>query len=202
MVGDSISVHYGPYLEKKLEGYFRCVQREDHAAALANLDVPLGANWGDSSMVLDRLKKTALLQIVPVDVVLVNCGLHDIKRASPTSDCQVPLNLYRDNLEAIAEYIAQARARMIWVSSTPVDDERHGLLMKEFIRLDRDGVAYNEAAREIMQRRGVPVIDLYCFVKDLGGDVYGDHVHFVESVREKQAAYIADRLIDDLNRVN
>jgi hypothetical protein len=44
------------------------------------------------------------------------------------------------------------------------------------------------------------VIDLHSFTANLGPDLYIDHVHFPESIREKQAAYIAGWL--DAYRAN
>jgi len=83
LIGDSISVHYAPYLEDCLRGRFTLLNREGAAAALADLDVPLGANWGDSSRILERLRSTGLLEAARADLALVNCGLHDIKRLDP-----------------------------------------------------------------------------------------------------------------------
>ena len=200
VIGDSISVHYAPYLEAFLRDRIECVTKEGGADALANLDVPLGTNWGDSTMVLDRLRTTRLLDVCRADLALVNCGLHDVKRKVADGDCQVPLALYRENLEAVVEIFARSRTRMVWVATTPVDDQRHRAMMKDFARFDRDCVAYNAAAAQLMQAHDVPTIDLYEFTKSLGADVYCDHVHFVESVREKQAAHLAEWLAGWLQR--
>jgi len=195
IIGDSISVHYAPYLEDLLRGRFEYLKKEGLKAALENLDVPLGANWGDSSMVLDRLRKTKLLEAAAADVALVNCGLHDIKRQTAEAECQVPLENYRENLEQIADLFERAKTPLIWVNTTPVDDERHARLMKKFARFERDVLAYNEAAEAVMRRRGVPVIDLHGFTKRLGPDIFDDHVHFTEKVRHQQAQFIANWLL-------
>lgn len=200
VIGDSISVHYAPYLEAGLRDRFVCVKKESGADALANLDVPLGANWGDSAGVLDRLRTTRLLVACRADLALVNCGLHDVKRSVAGGECQVPLAQYRENLEALVEFFARSQTRMVWVTTTPVDDARHQALMKDFARFDRDCVAYNAAARQIMQAHDVSVVDLYGFTKSLGADVYCDHVHFTETVREKQATYLAEWLSGWLQR--
>jgi len=42
----------------------------------------------------------------------------------------------------------------------------------------------------------VPVIDLNTFTLNLGADLYCDHVHYHEPIREKQAAFIAGWLAD------
>ena len=191
VIGDSLSVHYGPHLKTYLAGGVEWLGRDGAEAALSDLDAPAGANWGDSSMVLSALGKARPPQATGATLTLLNCGLHDIKRNRTTGELQVPLALYRENLERIAALFARTKTRWVWVNSTPVDDDRHQGMMKDFLRYDRDCIAYNAAARQIMQGRGVPIVDLYGFTKNLGGDLYSDHVHFVEPVREKQAAYLA-----------
>jgi lysophospholipase L1-like esterase len=186
VIGDSISIHYGPYLEKYLRGKFAYSRKEGAEEALLNLDRPQGANGGDSSMVLAFLQAKGDL---PADWVLVNCGLHDIKTTPATGAKQVPLEQYRRNLRAI---VARVGAKMIWIRTTPCDERIHNARPGiEFYRYAADVLAYNEAADEIMATAGVPVIDLYTFTVNLGPDLYCDHVHFPEPVREKQAAFIA-----------
>ena len=60
-----------------------------------------------------------------------------------------------------------------------------------FHRFVADCLAYNDAADRVMAEAGVPSIDLFTFTRNLGPDLYCDHVHFVEPIREKQAAFIA-----------
>ncbi len=194
IIGDSISVHYAPYLADCLRGRYTLLRQDGAAAALADLDVPLGANWGDSSMVLERLGRSGLLEAARADLALVNCGLHDLKRETAKAGCQVPLENYRENLEQMADLFERAKTALIWVNTTPVDDERHAGLMKKFARFQRDVLAYNKAAEVVMRRRGVPVIDLHGFTKRLGPDIFADHVHFTEAVRKEQAIFIADGL--------
>lgn len=194
LIGDSISVHYAPYLEDCLRGRCTLLNREGAAAALANLDVPLGANWGDSSMILGQLQATRLLDVCRADVALVNCGLHDIKRRTKEAECQVPLTRYRENLEQIADLFARTKTALIWVNTTPVDDDRHARLMKDFLRFDRDCREYNVAAEKVMRKWAVPTIDLYGFTKGLGFDTLTDHVHFTEIVRRQQGKFLADWL--------
>ena len=55
IIGDSISIQYGPYLEKALKGIMTYARKEGEAESLLNLDNPQGANGGDSSMVLAYL---------------------------------------------------------------------------------------------------------------------------------------------------
>ncbi|NLF38107.1 SGNH/GDSL hydrolase family protein, partial [bacterium] len=79
ILGDSISLHYGPYLKEYVRGVFAYARKEGDEEAMLNLDKPQGANGGDSSMVLAFLEGKAAHGGIKADYLLVNCGLHDIK---------------------------------------------------------------------------------------------------------------------------
>lgn len=52
VIGDSVSIHYGPYLKKMIEYKFNYDRKRGIEQALEDLDTPIGANAGDSKMVL------------------------------------------------------------------------------------------------------------------------------------------------------
>ena len=79
VIGDSISIFYGPYLKKYVEGKFDYDRKRDKGEAMKNLDNPVGANGGDSRMVLSYLKELSADPSFKADVLLLNCGLHDVK---------------------------------------------------------------------------------------------------------------------------
>jgi hypothetical protein len=189
--GDSISVHYGTYLESYLRGTAAGSRKEGGAEALADLDNPQGANTGDSSMLLACLKNKAESGGIESDLLLFNCGLHDIKTDPATGAKQVPLPLYRDNLKAILGVLASMQPKPVWIRTTPCDEAVHNHAGSTFLRFAADGMIYNQAADQVMAEAGIPAIDLYAFTLNLGPDIYCDHVHFHEHIREKQAAYIA-----------
>ena len=114
--------------------------------------------------------------------------------APETQKRQVDIQEYEKNLNAILILMREIGVYPVWVSTTPVDDDRHNTMVKEFQRHDKDVVEYNNTAKRIMGNHNVPVIDLYTFSKNLGKDIYCDHVHFKEEVRMLQAAFIAGRL--------
>lgn len=191
VVGDSISIQYGPYLAKYLEGVAVCARKRGDEEALRDLDVPQGANGGDSSMVLNFLRAMSRYGGIDADLLLVNCGLHDIKTDIPTGAKQVPLDQYRQNLREIVALVSTLKPRLVWIRTTPCDEKVHNHTGVGFHRFAADGVAYNAAADAIMADAGIPAIDLYGFTLKLGPDLYCDHVHFFEPIREKQAAYLA-----------
>jgi len=192
VIGDSISIQYGPYLEKMLGGRWRYARKGGQAEAMKNLDIPRGANGGDSSMVLAYLReKTADGSFRP-DVLLLNCGLHDIKTDPKTQARQVPLDNYRANLREIVALIRATGARLVWARTTPVVDRIHNAKQKGFSRYATDVAAYNAAADEVMAQAGAISADLHAFTESLGGEeVFCDHVHFTEPVRQLQAAFLA-----------
>ncbi|MEF2246356.1 SGNH/GDSL hydrolase family protein [Paenibacillus sp. IITD108] len=193
VIGDSISIQYGPYLKQMIAGRFHYDRKRGEEQALIDLNNPVGANGGDSGMVLQYLREEQSKGI-KYDILLINCGLHDIKTDPATGDKQVELAKYRDNLSQIAG-IAQEMARsFIWIRTTDALEEIHNSRCPGIHRFHEDVVSYNAAADEIMSSSAVPSIDLYQFTQVFGEAAYCDHVHFNEEVRQQQAAYIAGYL--------
>lgn len=193
IVGDSISIQYGPYLKQMVAGRFHYDRKRGEAEALADLDKPVGANGGDSSMVLQHLLQERN-QGARYDVLLVNCGLHDIKTNPHTELKQVSLSLYRTNLEGIVHIAQEITRRLIWIRTTDAVEQVHNSPNASFLRFHDDVVVYNSVADEVMSGHSVPSIDLYTFTRNFGIGAYCDHVHYNEEVRRLQAAYIAGYL--------
>lgn len=193
VLGDSISMQYGPHLKRMLEGIFE-YHRKEGADGVIDLDDVSGANGGDSGMVLDYLERLFSAGRLNYDVIMVNCGLHDIKTDPATRAKQVPLSQYEENLRGIFTLLGRTKARPVWVRSTPVNDLVHNSIAKDFKRYSSDLDAYNASADCIMNDLTVPMIDLYTFTKNLGSDLYYDHVHFKEEISALQAAFIAGHM--------
>ncbi|GAB4012679.1 hypothetical protein GCM10028808_29490 [Spirosoma migulaei] len=191
VIGDSISMRYGPFLEKYVQGVWQYDRKSDDGQAAKNLDVPVGANGGDSRMVLEYLKLKAPDKSFQPDVLLLNCGLHDIKRNPETNAIQVDSASYRKNLEAIYQLLHKRNIRLVWMRTTSVEDERHNTRSKAFKRYARDLDAYNAIADDVMRKHGVSIIDLYTFTRSLGSEHFVDHVHYDDSAMQLQAGYIA-----------
>ncbi|MBX3054232.1 MAG: SGNH/GDSL hydrolase family protein [Caldilineaceae bacterium] len=192
VIGDSISIQYGPYLEQYLAGRYAYGRKTAETEALLNLPVPMGDNGGDSSAVLAFLAGLIEWGELAADLLLINCGLHDTKTDPATGRKQVGMDDYRRNLEGIVALARKAEVPLVWVRTTPCDEAVHNTRPgMAFHRFAADCVAYNAVADGVMAEAGVPSIDLHSFTANLGEEVYCDHVHFYEIVREKQAAYIA-----------
>jgi lysophospholipase L1-like esterase len=191
VIGDSISIQYGPYLEADLRGVMGYARKEGEEEALLNLDIPQGANGGDSSMVRAFLAAKAAAGGIDADLLLLNCGLHDIKTDPATGAKQIPIEKYVQNLAQIVQIVRTMGPTLVWLRTTPCDETIHNHAGMAFHRFAADGRAYNAVADGIMAEHEIPSIDLYTFTRNLGDDLYCDHVHFHDHIRRQQAAFIA-----------
>ena len=191
ILGDSISIHYGPYLKRYLTGVVDHSTRAGELEALVDLDNPQGSNAGDSSRVLSLVTSLKSDQFEKDDLLLVNCGLHDIKRDPVTGTFQIPIDQYEQNLRSIVALNREKGIQWVWIRITPCDEKVHNNQGSTFHRFSKDCDDYNTVADRVMNEAGVPVIDLNTFTRNLGSELYCDHVHFHETIREKQAAFIA-----------
>jgi len=191
VVGDSISIQYGPYLESNLRGIFEYSRKGGLEEAALNLDNPIGANGGDSKRVLNHLQMIRDNSSVDADIFVINCGLHDIKIDPITQQKQITIEEYEQNLFSIVKIVKTLSSKMVWVRTTPCDEAIHNNIKMKFHRFSSDCIAYNSIADQVMNLMKIPIIDLHTFTLNLGEDLYCDHVHFHDSIRQQQAAYIA-----------
>lgn len=202
LIGDSISVQYGPYLQAALGPNIEWVERDDSAiaGALTNLDKPQDANSGDSKRASGRI--TNLLKVHKVDLLLVNCGLHDIKTDPKTGSKQVSLQEYELNLQKIVDAANTHNVPMIWMRTALVNSDIHNSRCADFHRYENDVDQYNAAADQVMNAAGIPVIDLWQFTRQLGTDdqLFCDHVHYANWVRQCQGSYLAGYVQSYLDR--
>jgi len=177
VIGDSISMGYTPTVALKLAD----VARVEHNPG----------NGGDSANVLANVE--TWVRAARPDVVSLNCGLHDLKRERGTRRYQVPLEQYRENLERILGTLRHARCHVVWVTTTPVLDDRHQAV-KEFDRYNADVIEYNAVVRAVVDAAELAVIDLYGAAVGLGleGALGPDGVHFVEAAYKGLGKVVAD----------
>ena len=192
VIGDSISAQYGKHLAPYLADRFVYETKQSEGDAFADLDVPQGISAGDSRMVLDYLSKLHDEGGFHADLMLLNCGLHDIKVDPATGARQVAIEDYRENLRAILALAQRAGVPVVWVRTTHSVDAVHNGATNKFYRYAEDNEAYCAAADAVMAEHGIALLDLRGFTQSLGGDeVFCDHVHFHDTIRQLQAAYIA-----------
>lgn len=199
LVGDSISGYYNPYLGKYLSGYVQLESKKDGQAE-DYLDLPGGANTSDSRKALAYLQGQLKNTDFNPDYILLNCGLHDIKRDLATNELQISEQEYRKNLEAIVRLLSEHQIRLIWIRTTPVVDNIHNARQTTFRRYAADVAAYNQIADEVCSKYKIPEIDLFTFTERLGVEQFMDHVHYKEPARNLQGAFIAGSVLSYLDQ--
>lgn len=144
LIGDSISIGYTLPTRELLKGKANVHRILTNGGpttnGVANIDKWLGdGKW---------------------DVIHFNWGLHDLKIMPDTGKQQVSLADYESNLRKLVARMKATGARLIWCSTTPVPD---GKLNPP--RSNGDVLAYNAAAKKIMEEQGVAFDDLYAFTQ-------------------------------------
>lgn len=193
VIGDSISLNYGPYLEDMIRNKYNYGRKSNLEDAMEDLDKPIGANAGDSSMVLEYLKEEHD-KGVRYEILLLNCGLHDVRVDRDTKKIQIDEETYEKNLNEVIGLANKMAKKVFWITTTPVNDEIHNKRKFGFLRYNKDVLKYNKIADKIMMDNGVSSIDLYKFTSTLGKDIYRDHVHFKEDIVKMQSSFIAGYL--------
>ncbi|MFH1567416.1 MAG: SGNH/GDSL hydrolase family protein [Gemmatimonadota bacterium] len=97
------------------------------------------------------------------DLVHWNNGIHDVGHNPNRAPVQMPLEVYRANVEFILQQLRAARARVIWATMTPVHPDRP-FRADQWSWRNAEIDAYNAAALEVMVAHRVPVNDLHGLV--------------------------------------
>ena len=193
VLGDSISVGYTPYLKEELRE-FDFVPKTEGKEAYENLDIPKGANCGDSRMLLDYVKAAERDGKPIKDLYLINAGLHDIRIDPRTGARQVDDEEYESNLSAVFELLLRRGATVIFVNTTNADEEIHNTRIQQFWRYGKDVQTVNRIACDVCEKYRIGLIDLYTFTLQFGKEGYVDHVHYTSEISRKQAVFIANRV--------
>ena len=163
LIGDSIRFGYAPYVRRELRGEAEMWMPQE--------------NGGTSTHVLEHLSEWVLDR--DADVIHLNCGLHDLRTEFDATQQAVPLLAYRTNVETMMTRIVEhCSGKLIWATTTPVNQDWHRA-NKAFDRFESDVIAYNRASRDIANRLGVPIDNLFTIVQQAGRDqlLQPDGVH-------------------------
>lgn len=162
LMGDSVSIGYGPFVRRELEG-------------VANVHrVP--ANCGATKTALsDYGLARWLKEGEKWDLIVFNHGLHDAayrfengldkdkdgRYASPALGCKpyVSVEEYEKNLQTIIGVLRQTGARLVFATTTPIPNS----LADKYV--ENSELPYNEVAKKVMQAENIPVVDLWSVVK-------------------------------------
>ncbi len=103
VIGDSISLYYHPYLKELLKEeaiYYRKGDEKEIQVALHDPNNPFGANGGDSKLIIEYLEQMKQKN-QSYDLLLINCGLHDIRTDRESLKKQIDEKEYEDFNEYI-----------------------------------------------------------------------------------------------------
>ncbi|MEW6355210.1 MAG: SGNH/GDSL hydrolase family protein [Planctomycetota bacterium] len=179
LIGDSISMGYTIPTRELLKGK-------------ANIHrIPV--NGGPTTRGVEEIDKW--LGDKKWDVIHFNWGLHDLK-SMDDGKLQVPLADYEKNLTQLVERLKKTGAKLIWCATTPVPEGE----MKPK-RLNSDVIAYNEAAKKIMDANGIAIDDLYAFaLPKLKETQMPVNVHFTPDGSNVLAKQVADCILKALGK--
>ena len=148
LLGDSIRASYQPLVAQKVKEAADVVGPEDNCQyslyTLSSLD-----RW------LNQLGKP--------DIVHWNNGLHDAGHNPNRYPVQIPLDMYRANLEFILNRLEQVSSQVIWATTTPVHPKKASLA-DQWSWKNQEINQYNEAAVGLMKKHGIPINDLHSLV--------------------------------------
>ena len=148
LLGDSIRMSYQPLVAHLLVGKATVIGPADNCQfslyTLSSLD-----RW--------------LAELGQPDVVHWNNGIHDAGHNPNRSPVQIPIDMYRENLELILRRLQALTPHVIWATSTPVHPQRPFRDDQWSWRNDEID-RYNEAAAELMQANAIPTNDLHRLV--------------------------------------
>ena len=177
LIGDSIRMGYQDHVASQLAGRVKVWAPEE--------------NGGDSRNVLAHLDQWIFSR--QPDLVHVNCGLHDLKRAFGAASA-VPVDEYEGNVRQILQKLQrELNGAVVWATTTPVDENWHHQ-NKGFDRLGADVEAYNAAACAVAEDIGVPIDDLFAVVQREGKArlLTQDGVHFTEEGSQLLGRVVAE----------
>ena len=179
VIGDSISIGYTPRVTAKLAGK-AVVKHNDGNAAHTNTGVEKLEGW---------------LGTEEWKVITFNFGLHDLK-IMENGKHQVGLAEYEKNLGTIAARLKKTGARVLFVTTTPVPEGKISPLRKP-----GDEVLFNKAARRVMKKHKIRVVDLYAFAKPRLAEIQTPaNVHFTKEGSVQLAGVVAAAIEKELRK--
>jgi len=177
LLGDSIRMSYQPHVARLLDNRAQMVGPSDYCQhslfTVSSLDRWIG-------------------ELGKPDIVHWNNGIHDAGHNPARSPVQIPINMYRTNLEFILKRLAALTPKVIWATTTPVHPNRP-FRDTEWSWRNKEIDRYNAVARELMESHGVPINDLHALVwANLSEFLSEDQLHLSEAGQKACAQAVAD----------
>jgi len=192
VLGDSISMMYGKYLSTYLADEFIYARKGDNLSSFGAELFTSEANGEDSDLALSYYQRLLNETSFQADIILINAGLHDIKRTSASAATKTTEEAYERNFRAILNLCEANKTIPILINTTRVIDSIHNSTGVGFKRFNKDVLTRNKILKNLASEKDVFLIDIYEFTENLDTESkYSDHVHFTDQIRKLQAAYIA-----------
>lgn len=183
LIGDSITWGYAP----KTDEYLKDRYIVDRMATAAILTDPFF--WKAIDLVLSENR---------YDIITFNYGLHGGSMDEKT---------YRECMEKFADRLSQTGAKLIYCTTTPCWDgeniskifepDETGLYAENTPLAEKNNkvILRNKAAKDIMKKRNIAVIDLYSLVNGVAEYRSNDGVHYNQKGYEAMGKLVADSLL-------
>ena len=177
LLGDSIRMSYQPHVARLLSDRAEVVGPADNCQyslyTLSSLD-----GW--------------IAALGKPDIVHWNNGIHDSGHNPARSPIQIPIDVYRTNLESILDRLTALTPNVIWATITPVHPGRP-FRETEWAWCNEEIDQYNEVARTLIESRGVLINDLHTLVwNNVSEFLSEDQLHLSESGQEVSARAVVD----------
>lgn len=118
------------------------------------------------------------------DVIVFNFGIHD--RNSPPAE-------YQQRLDAIVTRLKKTEAQLIWAMTTPIAPETPKIKAGS-------SANSNQIAAKVMERHGIPVTDLYSYIKPtLDQHQLPKNCHFNHGGYDQLGKKVAEAILDALD---
>ena len=177
LLGDSIRMSYQPHVARLLS---------DRAEVVGPAD-----NCQYSLYTLSSLDGWIAVLGKP-DIVHWNNGIHDSGHNPARSPVQIPIDVYRTNLESILDRLTTLTPNVIWATITPVHPDRP-FRETEWAWRNEEIDQYNEVAQTLIESRGVLINDLHTLVwNNVSEFLSEDQLHLSESGQEVCARAVVD----------
>lgn len=158
VIGDSVSMNYGPFAEEALKGIVNYHRNEGNCFS-SNYGTQYADFW------LGDFTKKGLQW----DVIHFNHGLHDLKQAGPDAPFATPIETYKANLRRVIEILNKTGAKLVFCTTTPVPKTSSG----KYGRQKGAEVAFNKAALEVISE--YPEIQVNDLCKVVNASAVFDH---------------------------
>lgn len=176
LLGDSISMSYTAPVRRRLAGAATVHRAPDNCRSTRHSVADLDRHLGDGAW----------------RVIHCNWGIHDVTRLESPDARQVDVEEYGRNLETLFTRLEATGARLIWATTTPVQEGTPN-------RAPADVARYNGVAHRIVSARGIAVDDLYTLALPRVTALQPPrNVHFTAAGAEVLAAQVAQSIREAL----